>query len=241
MDDSFFKKLFFDWSKVYYTTPIVIVCSFLAIVFGIKYYQKEKTHILFIIYSISTFLLFLLAESFTIISLKTSRNKAAIIETGNILFEFIELSVFYYFFLQIINSNVVRLIMKSSFIVFLILVILFFVKVNDQNLSKNQVVQFSALIGSIKIFLFLIPIFTYFFELFTKDPVNDIFYSPSLWITSGLFLYCLSTLPFLLISDSLGTSNRSLYFLMFSIHFLSLSLLFLTIIKAFTCKKPITT
>jgi len=213
MDDSFFKKLFFDWSKVYYTTPIVIVCSFLAIVFGIKYYQKEKTHILFIIYSISTFLLFLLAESFTIISLKTSRNKAAIIETGNILFEFIELSVFYYFFLQIINSNVVRLIMKSSFIVFLILVILFF----------------------------LIPIFTYFFELFTKDPVNDIFYSPSLWITSGLFLYCLSTLPFLLISDSLGTSNRSLYFLMFSIHFLSLSLLFLTIIKAFTCKKPITT
>jgi len=239
MESSFFEKLFSSWSKTYYTEPVLAILSFTAIILGLKNYRKEKIYTFFIVYSISTF--FLLLLSGVLRATLPLSDRVIIIETGNTLFEFIELSVFYYFFLQIINSNVVRLVMKFSFIAFLIPVILFLVKIIDQDLSINQVTQFSTLIGSVKFFLFLIPIFTYFFELFSKDPVKDIFHSPALWITSGLFFYCLSTLPFLLISDSLATLDRSLYLLMFSIHFLSLSFLFLTIIKAFTWKNPITT
>jgi hypothetical protein len=239
MDNSFFEKLFSDWSKTYYTEPVLTIFSLMTIILGIKNYRKEKIYTFFIVYSISCFFLILISGVLRVTF--PINDSIIIIETGNTLFEFIELSVFYYFFLQIINSNVVRLVMKFSFITFLILVILFLVKITDQNFNKNQVIQFSTLIGSIKFFLFLIPIFTYFFELFINDPVKDIFHGPSLWITSGLFLYCLATLPFLLISDSLHKSDKSLYFLMFSIHFLSLSFLFLTIIKAFVCRRPITT
>ena len=239
MDTSFFEKIFFDWSKTYYTEPVLAIFSFTAIILGLKNYRKEKIYTFFIVYSISCFFFLLISD--VLRATLPLNDRTIIIETGNTLFEFIELSVFYYFFLQIINSNVVRLLMKFSFITFLIFVILFLVKITDQNLSKNQIIEYSTLIGSLKFFLFLIPIFTYFFELFNKDPVNDIFHSPSLWLTSGLFLYCLLTLPFLLISDSLITTDKFLYFLMFSIHFLSLSFLFLTIIKAFTCRKPITT
>lgn len=131
--------------------------------------------------------------------------------------------------------------MKLGFVVFLFFIILFFIKIADQDFSRNQILRLSTLIGSIKCFLLLIPIFTYFFEIFQNDPIKDILHSPSILITSGLFFYCLATLPFLLISDSLIKLNNSLFLLMFSIHFLSLSFLFLTIIKAFICRNPIIT
>ena len=241
MDNSFLKKLFFEWSRVYYTTPMVIFCSFLAIFFGIKYYQKEKTYIFFILYSIITFLLFLPVKIFVIMLLPPSRNKTAILHTGNTLFELIEFFVFYYFFQQIIKSNFARSVMKLSLISLLSLSILFIVKISDQNFSKEQIIRLSTFIWSVKFFLLLVPILAYFFEIFRTDPLKDISQSPSLWIISGLFFYTLATLPFILISEFLFESDKPLYYLMFSIHFLSLSFLFLTIIKAFTCRKLIIT
>ena len=240
MDNTFFETLFSDWSKAYFTQPVACITCVIAIILGLKNFRKENTYTYFILYSISCFLLFSLSDIFKIISPYT-RNKIIIIEAGNTLFELIELFVFYYFFMHVLRSNFVQLLMKLSFVFLLIFVVLFFIKLNDQNFTGTEVLRLSTLIGSIKFFMLLIPIFTYFFEIFSIDPIKDIFYSPSLWITSGLFLYCLATLPFLLISDSLYNSNKSLYFLMFSIHFLSLSFLFLTIIKAFTCRKPIIT
>ena len=241
MGNSLFERLFSDWSKVYFTAPVACIISLIAIILGLKNFRREKTYVHFILYSISCFLLFSLDAIFKIISPLGARSKSIILETGNTTFELIELFVFYYFFLNIIKSNFVQLLMKLSFVAFLIFVVLFFIKLNDQNFTRTEIVHLSTLIGSIKFFMLLIPIFTYFFELFGSDPFKNIFYSPSLWITSGLFLYCLATLPFLLISDSLARSDRPLYLLMFSIHFLSLSFLLLTIIKAFICRRPIIT
>jgi len=241
MANIFLQNLLTEWSHVFYTTPIVIICSLFATLFGLKYYYKEKTHILFIIYSTTIFLLFMTLDIFKITSSLSSRNMSAIIEAGNTIIEVIELFIFYHFLFQIIKSKFVRSIMKFGFIILLLLSILFLTKLSDQNFNRNQIIQFSALIASIKFFQLLIPLLTYFFEIFTTAPIRDISKSPSLWITSGLFIYCLATLPFLLISGYLYSSNRSLYFLMFSIHYLSLGFLFLTIIKAYTCRKLITT
>lgn len=241
MDNSFFERLFSHWSMVYFTEPVACIISLIAIILGLKNYRKDNTYTLFILYSISCLLLLLSVDIIKLVWHLPTRNKSILTETGNTLFELTELFVFYYFFLNIIKSNLVRSLMKLSFIVFLFFVVLFFIKISSPNFSKDEIVRLSTLIGSIKFFILLIPIFTYFFELFSIDPIKDIFYSPSLWITSGLFLYCLATLPFLLISDSLLKSDKSLYLLMVSIHFLSLSFLFLTIIKAFICKSPIIT
>ena len=240
MEDNFFERLFLDWSDVYYTEPLTCFISLIAMVLGLRNYRKEKCYTSFILYAFSCFLLLSVTDVFRTLTPST-RNKVAIIELGNTLFEFIELLIFYYFFFSIIKSNFSRLLMKVSFVVFLFFIIIFFIKITDQDFGKNQILRFSTLIGSIKLYLLLIPIFTYFFEIFQNDPTKDIFHSPSLWITTGLFLYCLATLPFLLISDSLLKLDNSLYLLMFSIHFLSLSFLFLTIIKAFICKNPIIT
>ena len=240
MENNFFERLFSDWSDVYFTEPLTCIISLVAILLGLKNYRDEKCYTSLILYSLSCFLLLSVTDVFRILTPST-RNKFVIIELGNTLFESIELLVFYYFFSNIIKTNFARLLMKLSFIVFLFFITIFFIKITDQDFSRNQILRFSTLIGSIKLFLLLIPIFTYFFEIFQNDPTKDIFHSPSLWITTGLFLYCLATLPFLLISDSLLKLDNSLYLLMFSIHFLSLSFLFLTIIKAFICKNPIIT
>ena len=241
MDNSFFEKLFSDWSKVYFTEPVACIISLIAIILGIKNYRKDNIYNLFILYVISCFILLSFVDIVRIALHLPAKNRSIFTETGNTLFELTELFVFYYFFLTIIKSNFVQLIMKLCFVVFLVFVFLFFIKITDQSITKTEVVRLSTLIGSIKFFMMLIPIFTYFFELVGSDPTKYILYSHSLWITSGLFLYCLATLPFLLISDSLVKSNRSLYLLMFSIHFLSLSFLLLTIIKAFTCRRPLIT
>ena len=240
MGDNFFERLFSDWSKVYFTEPIACIISLIAILLGLRNYRKEKSYTSLILYSLSCFVLISVTAFFRILTPST-RNKFVIFELGNTLFEFIELLVFYYFFFNIIKSNFARLLMKIIFVIFLFFITLFFIKITDQYFSRNQILRLSTIIGSIKFFLLLIPIFTYFFEIFQNDPIKDIYTSPSIWITTGLFFYCLATLPFLLISDSLIKINNSLYLLMFSIHFLSLSFLFLTIIKAFICRKPITT
>ena len=241
MINMFFEDLLAQWKGVFYTAPIVILCSLFAIFFGIKYYCKDKTHTLFIIYSATIFLLFTISDVFKITSPLSKRNMSAIIESANTLLEVIEFFTFYHFFLQIIKSKLVRALMQFSFIILLSLMTLFFIKISDQNFNRTQIFRFSSLIGSVKFFLLLIPLLTYFFEIFNIAPLKDISQSPSLWITSGLFIYCLATLPFLLISGYLYSSTKSLYVAMFSIHYLSLGFLFLTIIKAFTCRKPITT
>ena len=239
MIDIFFEDLLAQWRSVFYTAPIVILCSLFAIFFGIRYYHNEKTHVVFIIYSATIFLLFTMSDIFKITSSLSKRNMSAIIESGNTVVEVIEFFTFYYFFLQIIKSKLVRSLMKFSLILLLLLMALFFIKLSDQNFNRTQIFRISSLIGSIKFFLLLIPLLTYFFEIFNIAPVKDISQSPSLWITSGLFIYCLATLPFLLISGYLYSATKSLYVAMFSIHYLSLGFLFLTIIKAFSCRKPI--
>ena len=241
MENSFWEKLLIDWSKVYYTGPIVMICSFFAIFFGIKNYRKEKVYACFVLFSVSCFLLFSLTDIIRLVLPFRSRNKFMALETCNVLFEFTELFVFYYYFLQIIKSTLIRSIMKLSLIIILFLVLLFFFKITNYNFLIFQINQFSTLISILVFFLLLIPIFIYFFETFNSDPINDIRHSPCLWITSGLFLYCLASLPFLLIFGYLYKSDRYLYYLMFSIHYVSLSFLFLTIIKAFIWRKPLTT
>jgi hypothetical protein len=241
MGKSFLEKLNEEWSRVFYTTPLVIVFTLLTISIGVKYYRKEKTRFLFIIYALSCLALIAGVDFYRILSTPTARNKSIAIQSANMIFGLIEFTVFNCFFFKIINSKISRQLMTLFFILFFILVTFFYIKIGNPGFNKSEIIQLSSLITAVEFFLLLFPIFVYFFELFIKNPIEYIAHSPSLWITSGLFIYCLATLPFLLISEPLSRGDRHLYILMFSVHFVSLSLLFLTIIKAFLCRRSITT
>jgi hypothetical protein len=241
MEQTFWEKINNDLGNTYYTIPVVIISSLLVIITGIKLHLKEKSSILFIIYSLCCLILFVGSELFKILyqyKASTSRIKIAILQSGNTLFALIELFIFYYYYSKITKLKFMHLAMKFSFILFLAIVFVFFLKLNDKKFEKFYIHQFSALIATIEFFLLLLPIFVYLFELFKNESIKEIKQSPSFWVNSGLFIYILVTLPFLIISESI---RKPLYYFMYSLHFVSLSILLLTITKAFLCRKPIIT
>ena len=242
MEQTFWEKTNIVWANTYYTIPVVILCSLLTIIIGSRFHRKDKLSILFIAYSSCCLILFAGLDVFTALNQykvsSTSRTKTAIYQSANTLFALFELFIFYYYYLKIINSKFAHSMMKISFILFFFIVLTFFMKLNDKQFEFFDIRQFSALIATIEFFLLLLPVFIYLFELFKNETVTEIKRSPSLWISSGLFIYILVSLPFLIISESIP---RPLNYFMYSLHFVSLSILLLTITKAFLCRKPITT
>jgi len=230
------------WGNTYYTTPVVIMCSLLTIIIGVKSHRREKSSILFIIYSLSCLILFIGSDLYTALyqykASPPSRNKSVILQSANTIFALFELFTFYYYYLQIIKSRLTHWTMKFSLILFFSIAIVFFIKIKDKEFGIFDIRQFSALIATIEFFLLLLPVFIYLFELFKNESVKEIKQSPSFWINSGLFVYILITLPFLIISESLP---KPVYYFMYFLHSISLNILLLSVIKAFLCRKPITT
>ena len=237
MEITFWEKINNRWSETYYTEPMVMFISLLSIVIGVKYFQKESSFIAFIIYSIGCFSLFI-ATNLLVAFYQYKASLPLILQTLNIVFALGELFVFYSYYLKIIKSKQARIVMKIIFITFLIFVIFSLIKINDKNFDLSGMNQFSALISTIQFLLLLLPVFLYFLELFKNEYLKDISQSPSISINCGLFVYILVTLPFLIISESL---DKPVYHLMYALHYLALSILFVIIIKAFLSRIPLTT
>ena len=241
MEVTYWDRIWRALSSTYYTVPIVVICALLCTIIGIKFYRNGKLILLFIIYSLCCFLLFtgsfLISVFYKYGISPPSVSKAIILQTGNILFSLIELSIFYYYYLKIIKSNLTHTLMKIFALTFYLVAIYSLIKIHDANFGASDINQCSALISTIQFLLLLLPVFVYFLELFIYEPLKEMTNSPSIWIHLGFFTYVLVTLPFLIISESL---EKRLYNLMYSLHFLSLNVLLLTVIKAFLCRKPIT-
>ena len=164
------------------------------------------------------------------------------IESTNTVFALVEISSFLYLFKQILNVKFIKQLIIILWVIFLILFFVFFLKMTEVGLTRNQIKKISYAVNIIE-FLILLPLcLLYFYHLLIKEQhklihLND---SPSFWIISGLFFYCSVSLPFLFIGDTFSTRSRNLYYLMGSIHYTSISLLFLCLAKAFSCKKALT-
>jgi len=227
--------------KTFYTQlPVILACFFLLYIL-IHHLRKEKLSYLFLIYTISCILLFMGINIQSIFFPATGKANTVIGETANTFFAIIELFVFIAFFLQIIESRTSK---KFLFLFsggFVVAIILFFAKVLNVSTSRDDIMQASIAVNILEFLTFLIAILSYFIELFTKPPTQNLTKSPAFWISSGLFIYILASLPLLIFSEYIWVESKKSYFLLFSFHYASLTLLFLTIAKAFLCRKPITT
>ncbi len=229
------------WQKFYYVTPFAILCQFAAIVSGVRYFKKEKIHILFVIYAFSGFVLIIIINFFVIALDIQGKNRTLIIESINILFAFVEYLVFYYFFQKVIRSTVAKKIMKIFFVLFTVTILHFFWKETDPTFPRISVRYYSDLIISAGL-LFLASIcMIYYFELFQKKSATNPVQSPVFWIVNGLFFYCILIVPFFLISTKLLAMQKESYFILFAVHYVFFGLLYLALAKAFLCKKPLTT
>jgi hypothetical protein len=86
----------------------------------------------------------------------------------------------------------------------------------------------------------IIGCLAYFFELFKLDNLSLLNQKPSFWIVTGCLFYSTYSLPFLLIAQKVLITNKQLFILLYSGHYITFSFVFIMLIKAFICRKPLT-
>lgn len=243
------KKTFWDyisneWAASNYTELFWFISSLFALIVGIKNYRKERSYQLFITYILSSILLLNIGTDFItyFFSLKGIKH-VIFLESTNTVFALIEVVSFFYLFKNTLYSIFINKVIKIFWLVFITLCIFFVWKLFGNNATLNQITNYSFLINCIEFFMMLILCLQYFYHLLTKEVRELIPLSrkPSFWIISGLFFYCVVSLPLLLIGDRLFLKNKDLYLNVGSIHYISFSLLFLCLAKAFSCKTTLTT
>lgn len=242
MELSGWERLLRLWNSEFYTSFFVFSCLLFTLIVGLKNYKKNRLYNFFYIYVISAFLL-LSFNQFIFTGLLNLQGTTIVIciETINLIFAFIEYVVFYIFFSAILNSNTAQILMKFFTYLFTVITIVFLIRICDPGISKHLTRRFVDMAISLELLFIAYLCVTYFYELLNRNPIINLLQSPSFWIISGLFFYCILIPPFFLVSEILIIENIVIYHIFFAIHYISFGCLFLTIAKAFSCKSLLTT
>ncbi len=145
----------------------------------------------------------------------------------------IEVIAFYKFFYEGIQSSYRKILVFFAIVFF---GISFFLLIND--LSQHGYLKLHTLekIFIWESFILLVPCILYFNSMFKKLPPTPIMKDPYFWIASGLMFFALSTLPFSFLMNYIRLSNIELYNSLYTIVNIFYFFLFITLIKALSCR-----
>jgi hypothetical protein len=236
-----FRSLIDSWSRDFYTEPFLMACILLALYISLTFHKKEKIRRAFIIYIIAGFLLLAIPSVWRLLGFYMGRSVLVYNEMANTIFENIELCVFLFFFSKVLKSTFLDRIFFTLALIFFVFSFYYSVWILQSKALDREVVTFSMQLNVIEMLFLLIACLTYYFHLFKEKPSIDLFKKPSFFIAVSLLFYCILIIPFFIIGESLRKSNQPIYNLLFSIHFLTFSLVYLSITKAFLCKARLTT
>ena len=235
---NFSERLISWFEKYYYTAPLLIIVEIVALILGIAYVKKDKTGFLFILYisfDICLFLIFIYWGFFA----DNRKSASVFVLYTNPVTSFIELSVYYYFFIGVIsNKRIIQMMKVSGFIYGLAILVFLITKIAFLSLRFSYI---SYLLGAIEFLLLLPPCFAFFYELINTRSDIKLLDRPSFWIASGIFLFCLLSIPYYLINRYIVSSKTEMRFILTAMFFyLPFTINFLFLIKAFSCKKKLT-
>ena len=241
MDNDTFDSLLKISKSVFYTDFLLALCQLIAIITILFSSHKKNHSALFLTYCCSAFILVI---SGWIGYFFNSGNESLVFfeELMSTIFAVLEYIVFYSFFKEILTSKVIKKIM-ILFNVFFVSVITIFILVSFSNQVKlTMIYRNSNYIISTELLFLSFLCLIYYFELFRKIPINNLTQSPSFWIITSLFFYSIIITPFfMIINEEFIISHKNIYYALFAFHYISFSFLFLAIVNAFLCKKPLTT
>lgn len=175
-------------------------------------------------------------------NIPASRRRLALLEITNSVLVVLEGFVFIYYFKIILKLKFLNHAPSFFLSATLTLTIMMCILINNPKTTKDEIVTFSLLLNILEFFVLLLLCLTYFYK-FVKTEVGksiSLKDTPSFIIITGLFFYIIISLPFFLVGSKLAKFENA-YYLMYSIHYVSLSILFLGFEKAFRCKTPLTT
>ena len=231
-----FEKLIQFLGQIYYGDMIMAFFELIAIITGLIFLRKDKPWLFFITYLILDFLIFLIDNYLKVFN----RNNFSFFNNlTNALISYIELLVYYYFFIKVIRNKAVVRTIKILRVIFSIIMV-FFITTKFSFLT-NRYSYVSLMIGATEFVFLLLPCLSYFFELLKNEPMINLYQRPSFWIVSGIFLYSGISIPYYLTNRFIFSNQYEYYkimaFLFFDIPFI-LNFIFLT--RAFLCKKILT-
>ena len=233
-------RIISSWSDGYYMAFCWLACAVITIITIIVNFKKTTLHFSFLIYAIANFLLVNIGLDYLNNFLKLNPRESAIfLETANTIFAIIEISLFLFYFSKILAQSFIRHVIFASWVTFSLICTSFFSLLIKESSTRHEIRTSSFLINGVEFFILIVFCLKYFSELLGKQGSYDsLGKSPSFLIVTGLFLYCIISLPTLLISENIR--NDRLLYSMGAIHYCALSLSLLCTAKAFSCKIALT-
>jgi hypothetical protein len=232
------RALLTDFEERYYTDLALWLFELIAIVTGILFVKNQKIGKVFLFYLIFDFTILNIATSlryFQGVPVNVSNN---FVTLTNPLIFLIELFAYYYFFLNTLKSSGMIKALKVLFPLYLIIIGLFLTG-NLQFLS-GQYGYVSYTVSALGFLFLLPPCINYFYMLLNTKSEISLFQRPSFWIVSGMFFYCIVSIPYYLLVSYLFITDyeykQILSALLFNVPFL-INFIFLT--RAFLCKKTL--
>ncbi len=226
------------WINDYFTDLILTLTLIVVFVLSITKGKKHPQFKYFPVYFLSFLILQFFNYSYFIPDAdSTLRNTIA--RTGyyiDWMVTIIEYFAFTYFFFSINNNSLKRKVIKWSFIIVTLLASFFVLNdvLTKSKLSYNSI-SATYVLESISLILFC---YLYFHELFTKFQKTNLLQDTNFWTVTGLTFYSICTLPTTLVLNYYITIDYLFYAKIFTIIHVFYLLLFVLIIKSFSCKTP---
>jgi hypothetical protein len=215
--ETMLNRLQYLWKFSFYTEPLLLIIDCIVI-YKIYYSKKSRPRRLFLIYTVAVLILFIITDFMYI---TTGPERLWMWEIVNVLFSVIEISVFFLFYRDILNSNMYsQFIYRSKFaipvIVFCMAGIIF---ISDRISTFLLTGYFSSALY----LLLLIPPLLYFYKLFQENKALD---KKTSLLSVWLFTYCIITiLPTILEGRLINTEYTLIYQVLIAIHYFVLMIL----------------
>jgi hypothetical protein len=226
---------------LWYTNFLLLFCMTGAVLVCIYCLRKNKYSSLFLIYCVAGLLLLI---SNIVRPFIYSREAPAIFytENGNVIFAITEYIIFSILFLQTLTQQWIKLLIYTAGAFILFLTAKFYYRYYTGHTSEKAIYGVSDSLISFELIVLGLLCLIYYFNLLRRKADEKLTEIPFFWIVTGLFPYAFVITPFFMImTDEFRVVHEKIYYLLFIFHYISFSFLFICIIKALLCKKPLTT
>lgn len=234
------KYLLESWKSLFYLEPLIPILQIFVLVVFLKHKRiNEEFNTITFIFISTSIIQFTIVPIFCSLNLNHFLKVVDPIQTA--AYQIVEFTFFMIFLTTTQNSKIVKFVFRLSsipFLFFTVVVITSAIMKTNSYFSPIQGVTLSAC------FIYIPSVFgalNFFLEFMKINDPTLPAEKPSFWITTGILIYSIYSLPFSLIERNIALSNSRIFYLLYTGHYIVYIFFYLTLLKALRCKKPLTT
>jgi len=240
MNHDAINRLIHYWRRSFFIEPAVLLTFIFCFVVALLFHYKQRERIFLLLYFLAGTLLFIFSSPLIIAKMFSGRKHIIAYEIANTIFELSEFIAFYFFFRRSLKNNKLRNILAPFLVLFCFIVGSFFIALSFPGYTIDDIKRHSLFINVVEFFLLFIICLAYYYELFTATPKVGLLQRPSFLIVTSAFFYSALTIPFFMLAADIFRSEIATHDILFSLHFVLLITMLITMSKALLCKTPIT-